>query len=257
MSTDKTEPPGSASSSPDDKCRCGHTRKAHEKNCCNACPGDEERSWRHAFVPAKPEASRLCRCGHPMSEHRPGGGCPWEACSCETAIDGELSRHLVATNPRNTGWYWECRNCGAFSGKFSSDESAIQYGLKEHLMCPAEPDAAQKAAMDELIHLRQEMEETEPEAPECRDAEGCHRVVPCNPGCAVVSRQLYEQLAKATEPPQRLPFTLTYALASGERREVTLSGDVAVRVAEDGALTITHESLIRALTEIRPNKDTE
>jgi hypothetical protein len=59
-------------------------------------------------------------------------------------------------------------------------------------------------------------------------------------------------LAKATEPPQRLPFTLTYALASGERREVTLAGDVTVRLAEDGALIITHESLIRALTEIRP-----
>jgi hypothetical protein len=41
---------------------------------------------------------------------------------------------------------------------------------------------------------------TQPE-PECQDAQGCHRVVPCNPGCAVTSRALADALSKAQQQP--------------------------------------------------------
>jgi hypothetical protein len=132
-------------------------------------------------------------------------------------------------------------------------------GEDRHAFVLAEPDAAQKAAMDELIHLRQEMEETEPEAPECRYPGGCpleSGLCPADKGCAFAIQLIGGAMMPRPEAPERrLPFTLMYALASGERREVTLSGDVAVRVAEDGALIITHESLVRALTEIRPVED--
>lgn len=40
-------------------CRCGHTRNQHQDNTglggaqCRACPGDEERSWRHPYTPTE------------------------------------------------------------------------------------------------------------------------------------------------------------------------------------------------------------
>lgn len=37
--------------------------------------------------------------------------------------------------------------------------------------------------------------------PECKDPQGCHRVVPCIPGCAVTSRALADAMAKTREQP--------------------------------------------------------
>lgn len=73
MSTDKTEPPDSARSSPDDVCQCGHARLDHQDSegpfvaQCDACRSE---NWRHAFALAKPEAPVPVRedcgvCGEP------------------------------------------------------------------------------------------------------------------------------------------------------------------------------------------------
>jgi hypothetical protein len=199
------EPPGSASSSLDELCQCGHPRRRHLEPPgaqCVACSGDEERSWRHDFVPAEPEA----------------------------------------------------------------------------------PTAAQDAAMDELTHLRQEMEASEseclcssgspenyegpqrdcpihgePEAPEpyakedwiCGD---CGENVPAGqdwcaaPDCEEVARQ---RLAKEAQPPRRPPYAVAYATEGGAQYEIALPGDATIR-AEGGALIITHASAVLALTQARP-----
>lgn len=51
-----------ASAQPEAPCRCGHRKDQHgderdgswAPQSCNACPGDEERSWKHPFTPERP-----------------------------------------------------------------------------------------------------------------------------------------------------------------------------------------------------------
>lgn len=173
-SIDKTEPPGSASSSPDEDCAtCGHWRDSHNTigDHCNVCHTIDSASRRciHDFVPAEPEA----------------------------------------------------------------------------------PTAAQEAAMDELTHLRQEMEATEPEAPECGPCGQCphpadeHSIYGCADDCAC------EWMPPKTQPPRRPPYAVAYATEGGAQYEIALPGDATVR-AVNGALVITHASAVLALTQARP-----
>jgi hypothetical protein len=165
----------------------------------------------------------------------------------------------------------------------------------EHDFVPAEPEAptaAQEAAMDELTHLRQEMEATEPEACYCGCAplahkdhnngckkHGVHEFIRksfapdeslpepeapecgaldnercCPMGCQVkaAEREQNRLELQAMEPPRRPPYAVAYVLQDGTHFEVALPGDATV-CALDGALLITHtQSPIQGLTQARP-----
>ena len=140
--------------------------------------------------------------------------------------------------------------------------------MHHHPFAPAEPDAAQEAALDELVHLRREMEATEPEAPE--GPAPCHEcgstadswydrsicAEPCGSShdrcsdCGAAVGRCPNEAPKA-KPPRRPPYAVAYALASGETCEVALPGDATIR-AVDGALLITHGSPVQGLIQARP-----
>ncbi|MFI5880870.1 hypothetical protein [Streptomyces sp. NPDC051554] len=46
---------------------------------------------------------------------------------------------IVVDNPRDTGWFWICTECGAESGKFSTDGQAREYAVTQHPQCPPDP----------------------------------------------------------------------------------------------------------------------
>jgi hypothetical protein len=204
----------------DPVCRCGHALHSHEIGLadpnCRACPGDEERSWRHAFTPAEPEIGTCVRpdgCKRPLANDCEYG--------CRDAAD-ELTRLRQKTEASDC---WACKHPEhrAFNCSEQLDGDDCYCGANA----------------------------PEPEAPECRDAEGCHRVQPCDPGCAAASRQLHEQLARAADPPRRPPYAVAYALEGGAQYEIALPGDATV-TAVDGVLTISHPSAVLALTQTRP-----
>lgn len=171
------EPPGSASSSPDERCKCDHSRRHHSASRCTLCTlfDTEDPRAKHAFAPA----------------------------DAETAVE------------------------------------------------PEAPTAAQEAAMDELTHLRQEMEATEPEAPECGPCGQCphpadeHSIYGCADDCAC------EWMPPKAQPPRRPPYAVAYATEGGAQYEIALPGDATIR-AEAGALIVTHASAVTALTQARP-----
>jgi hypothetical protein len=155
----------------------------------------------------------------------------------------------------------------------------------EHDFVPAEPEAptaAQEAAMDELTHLRQEMEATEPEPCYCGCAPAAH--ADHNNGCEThgvhefIRKSFapdeslpepesgcphcgadhawgdclaYEEAVREAEPPRRPPYAVAYATEGGAQYEIALPGDATIR-AEGGALIITHASAVQALTQARP-----
>ncbi|MGN6128500.1 MAG: hypothetical protein ACTHON_18230 [Humibacter sp.] len=150
-------------------------------------------------------------------------------------------------------------------------EGCIPHGFHPYgaASAPAEPDAAQEAAMQELIDLRQEIEaESEPEAPECEHEWGDWHRVP-SPGdshyenrqCARcrawdnenlrILRRNSQATKSEAQPPRRPPYAVAYATDDGTQYEVALPGDATV-CAHEGALVITHGSAVQALLQIRP-----
>lgn len=99
MSSESPEPKGSASSSPDDLCRCGHARHTHTTSgypACAKCPSDALWTWAHLFSSADAETVKrhdpLCA-GLPESEHL-YCNCPTETaegpeCPCGTGGVGD------------------------------------------------------------------------------------------------------------------------------------------------------------------------
>lgn len=111
MSSDRTEPKGSASSSPDDKCAtCGHWRRSHDSGTCFPCPHDKSR---HVYVPAEPEAHEHDWTDWGAVYH--GGHIQWRECrGCkhtEARTEGhscpECDPEPEASKP------WLCGDCGA------------------------------------------------------------------------------------------------------------------------------------------------
>lgn len=48
---------------------------------------------------------------------------------------------IQVENPRNTGWFWKCTDCGASAGKYSTDDQAREFALqRDHPQCPPDPD---------------------------------------------------------------------------------------------------------------------
>jgi hypothetical protein len=181
--------------------------------------------------------------------------------------------------------------CPHFDSAINADVCCV-CGTREALDAaePEAPTAAQEAAMDELTHLRQEMEATEPEAPEgpgptelapcaiCGDRRktnefkaGLLLCEPCiysegQPYCGacgskeapfgLVSHEGEDRFnelrcAKCLLPPRRPPYAVAYATEGGAQYEIALPGDATIR-AEGGALIITHASAVLALTMARP-----
>jgi hypothetical protein len=123
-----------------------------------------------------------------------------------------------------------------------SDWGAVYHGgAKQWRNCPNCGATESRPAMVSS-------ERFEPEAPECKSPQGCDKVVPCDPGCAVSARALHAAMA---QPPRRPPYAVAYATEDGTQYEVALPGDATIR-AHEGALIITHASAVQALTMARP-----
>lgn len=232
-------------------CRCGHGAAYHDAKYgdpqCRLCPEDGERMWRHAFIPADTETAG---CEHP--DKRPAG----------SVYDGP--------GGRKTWLYYRCDDCDAewreeeTAGESEApEEPTLASALKRvEALERIDPDCIRPTgcrdklkrgcahgcaeAADELTRLGEEME-----PPECQKPQGCDKVVPCIPGCAVASRTLHEKLAQAAQPPRRPPYAVVYAVEGGTEYEVALPGDATVR-AVDGALVVTHSRPVLALTIVRP-----
>lgn len=223
-----TEPKGSGSSSPDDECRqCRHARRHHDGEFCAHCAAFTTDNH-HAFVPDAP-----CRCGHPRAGHSMGPclgevlvarGTDRENCRCRAFVPaagetaGEPEAPELCEIPHET----------------TEDEDACEAA---HLA--AEPEAPELRLAD-LGKLGAE--------PECNDAEGCHRVIPCDPGCAASSRALRAAMAA---PPPRPPYAVAYVTGSGARIELALPGEASCAVI-DGALVICHPSQVLGIAEVKP-----
>jgi hypothetical protein len=161
----------------------------------------------------KPEKPALmCTCGHSRRWHPKTNG---HACTGDNCLDCAEFR----CDHTRCGWKPRC-TCGP-------DEACSE--------CP-EPE--------EPPLTPEEEEELEPV---CKFEEGCHRVDPCDPGCAVGAAEIRAQLAAAgqrqtTKPPpqpdRRPPYLLAYSV-QGHLYEVALPGDATV-AALDGRLVITH-----------------
>lgn len=219
-------PPDSASSTPNDVCQCGHTRLDHQESTgmlggqCDACyiesrkrPG---KNWRHAFAPAEPEAECQHRDAYQITGDRLGRPGRRMGYVCETC--GEVWMKTAPKAP-------ECSACGGNDPKG----------------CPF-----CKGAADELSQQTQDME---PEARECDHPDGCQFK-----GAGCVNMCAYEGMFGPKTPapaPRRPPYAVAYAIEGGAQYEIALPGDASVR-AVDGALVITHDSAVLALSHVRP-----
>lgn len=220
----EAEPPDSASPSPNDVCQCGHTRLDHQEpegssaGQCDACyiyVGLRERpdvDWRHAFAPAEPETE----CQHENAYQITGDklGRPGRRMGYVCEPCGEV---WMVTAPRYCGADGSCRDplkrCG--------------------LGC--------RRAADELSQQTQDME---PEAPETVNP------LPSLEGMKPVGWTA--EWADGVQPmSRRPPYAVAYAIEGGAQYEIALPGDASVR-AEDGALIVTHDSAVLALSTVRP-----
>jgi hypothetical protein len=242
---------GSASSSPDEECvTCGHWRDSHDRgdSHCRVChtkkvAGDvsEEPFCLHDFTPRRPTEPESRYCGE-------GGVCrdPLRRCGlkCRRAFPpcraqfhgGSEGFRCQSHEGHNDPHAAKIPN----GGTFNWDDSVAVY--------PAEPDAAQEAAMQELTDLRQEMEADEPEARDCwackhaehrafscteqRDGDDCscgaHTPEPeapeCPPACAEAHTYSGDCLLRATfvhgpEPEEPGPTELAPCPICGDRRK--------------------------------------
>lgn len=212
---------------------------------CALCPDDKERPWRHDFTPAKPEAPE---CSHDS----------WE-------VTGE--RHT------SEGWLkWrKCADC--------REPLPVIIEAQPHWsIVPAQPDAAQEAAMQALLDLRQEMEQDEPaclcgtggagdyegplrdcpihgepEAPKCSHPQGCLLQRGCADSCAFGDQLRGVAITPRPEaqPPSRPPYAVAYQAGDGQLYEVALAGD-AVATVEHGVLKVSHPSGVASIIQIRP-----
>lgn len=283
-SSESPEPPGSASSSPDEKCRCGHTRSIHTSiapGACNACPGDEERSWRHAFVPAEPEAStaaqgadepddlhrwKRCVCGHPQHSSMCRVGGTLNFCGCLKVT----SREDIAATCRRAG------GCSEHPAEPEADEPCLTQspeglcaGTRRH---PGDctPNADDIALPEPEAHEHDWSEwgaVYHGLAKQWRKCAGCTATESRpEPEALVCSHDDWERDAQDLpqrcrdcgfepespgSPPRRPAYAVAYATKDGVLYEIALPGDATIR-AENGALIITHASAIAALTQARP-----
>lgn len=274
-SSDKTEPPGSASSSQDERQFCGqcrHHHRFHADGVCDACSGFLD-GHRHDFVLVEPEC---VHCAHYRAEDGKD-----QCCKCDALVgDAPAKPECEHPNKQHTGsvydgpggcktWlYFRCPDCEAL--------------LKEEEV-PAEPECscASGNPADYDGPMRDCPTHGEPEAPgdedtwpcgdcgaavpksqdwctapdcpkQCLSSEGCHRVVHCDPGCAVTSRMRDEAMApREPEVPRRPPYAVTYAVEGGHAYEIALPGDASVH-AVDGVLTISHPGAVLALVQVQP-----
>jgi hypothetical protein len=83
-----------------------------------------------------------------------------------------------------------------------------------------------------------------PAEPECYHPEDWPGECPCLPSCGCCK-------ATPVSAPRRPPYAVAYATVGGAQYEIALPGDASVR-AVDGALIITHDSAVLALSHVRP-----
>lgn len=239
-STDKTEPPGSASSSLDELCKaCGHARRRHYEEPsgeCVACAPDSDAHWRHAFVPAEPEA-RCVGCEHTEAE---GCGCPPpepadEHCTCTSR---ESDGH---------GRIMHYSGCG-----MPEPEAPEEPGPRELAPCAICGDRRKTNEFKAGLLLCEPCiySEGQPYCGACGSKEAPFGLV------SHEGEDRFNELrcAKCLLPPRRPPYAVAYAVEGGAQYEIALPGDATVR-AHEGALIITHASAVLALTQARPMED--
>lgn len=89
------------------------------------------------------------------------------------------------------------------------------------------------------------------EEPQCKFPQGCHRVVPCDPGCGASWAD-----PAPPQPLRRPPYAVAYS-ADGHLYEVMLPGDAIVS-AVDGALVIKHaQHQIHGIVAVHPIESKE
>lgn len=214
MSTDETEPKGSASSSQDEKCgACGHNRINHRQGTCVICAiGFNERQCT-AFAPAEPE----CPCpkgawGPEDGPLEPGQDCP---------VHGDHPEPEAPEGPGPTGLA-PCAICG--DRRRTSEFKAGLLLCEPCIYSEGQPYCGDCGSRDAPFGLVS------------REGEGEWNQLRCS---------------KCLLPPRRPPYAVAYALQGGAQYEIALPGDATVR-AIDGALIITHDSAILALSSVRP-----
>lgn len=258
MSTDKAEPPDSVSSSPDDTCaKCDHWRELHDQgeSHCRVCHAQNlgKVACGHAFAPAEPETECQHRDAYQITGDKLGRPGRRMGYVCETC--GEV---WMKTAPEAEPCYCGCPP-GAHMGRPSG---CMEHGFHEYIRKSFAPDEPE--AEPECPHNNREWAESatrwkctdcgfEPEPPECALKGACPVPEHCTKGCRFAAQLRGERLMPRTEAeaPRRPPYAVAYAIQGGAQYEIALPGDASVR-AVDGALQITHDSAVLALSHVRP-----
>jgi hypothetical protein len=249
----------SSSDSLDELCECGHQRRRHLEppgGQCVACPGDEERTWRHEFTPKKPELRPRCTCGHFRTNHNGGkAACIILRCECQTYVcdhsgcgwkpRGEEPKPCTCGPDEACGdsckYEPRCEGCGHTKGEGCGcpppHEHAYKYqtGGVFKCACGAVALLTEPGAEPPLTP------EEEEQAPE-------------DEALAQFEQDVLDGKAGGPLPPQpeqRPPYAVAYSV-QGHLYEVALSGDATVR-AVDGALVIQHSlGPIAGIVQTRP-----
>lgn len=242
------EPPGSASSSPDEDCAtCGHWRDSHNTvgDHCNVCHTIDSASRHciHDFTPAEPEAptaaqdaamDELIDLRQEMEATEPE--------QCLTRFDGDLQ---CAGTRRHPG---DCTP-NADDIALPEPEAPEEPGPTELAPCAICGDRRKTNEFKAGLLLCEPCiySEGQPYCGACGSKEAPFGLV------SHEGEDRFNELrcAKCLLPPRRPPYAVAYTLADGERYEVALPGDATIRAVE-GALLITHASAVLALTQARP-----
>lgn len=220
---------------------------------CDACyvtlPKRRTMDWRHDFAPAEPECIHLGK-----------DGCCFVAgvrCThgCAAAAD-ELSQQTQDMEQLASGGPDEqCENCGHRHEEHQDSNAVCLWRVPYRAVCGCQrfvqPGAPVPVREDCGVcgEPHDSMDCPGPPIRGCDHPDGCQfQGAGCLRMCAYEGMFRPESSAPA---PRRPPYAVAYATEGGAQYEIALPGDASVR-AEDGALIVTHDSAVLALSHVRP-----
>lgn len=193
------------------------------------CPGLPETGYLYCNCPTQPASKAQCAApkGHCADKDSCQGGCRWAA--------DELSQQTQDMEP-------EALECECPDGWWASGEAIHTPG------CPRTPEHRRETPPEGWSDCGFAPES--PGSSECGVERGC---VYDRSTCAVQCKGVLDAVKRAVQAPslRRPPYAVAYAIEGGAQYEIALPGDASVR-AEDGALIVTHDSAVLALSHVRP-----